>query len=185
MFVHELIHSLHYPLAVNFFHVAALSEIALIKEFMFDGIVFERLWDSVVTITDYSDDDILLTHAQVFIHVHGVVILDDTFHCSHKLRFIFVIHGDTNSKFWLRVLHDTQVFHTSNEGCFFDDSRLTISSEATGSNNFIIFSSCEAHGFERTQLSWFPALCLLVALTVEEPVLLILLIATLRISKVI
>jgi hypothetical protein len=115
VFVHELIHGLHFPLATLFFHVAVLSEIALIKELMFDGVVLERLWDRVITITDYGDNDVLLTHLQVFIHVHGVVVLDNTFHGSPELRFILVVHGDTNSKSWLRVLHDTQVFHTSNE----------------------------------------------------------------------
>lgn len=186
--VHELIHSLHFPLATNLFHVAVLSEIALIKEFMLDGIVLERLWYSVITITDYGDDDVLLTHAQVFIHVHGIVVLDNTFHGSHELRFILVIHSDTNSKFGLSVLHNTQVFHTSDEGSFLDDSRLTISSEATGSDNVVIISGCEAHGLERTQLGWFPVLRLLIAFTGEEPVLLSILlsaIATLRISKVI
>jgi hypothetical protein len=82
---------------------------------MLDGVVLERLGDSVITITYYGDDDVLLTHVEVFIHVHGVVVLDNTFHGGHELRFILVIHGDTNSKFRLSVLHDTQVFHTSNE----------------------------------------------------------------------
>ena len=79
-FVHELVHGLHLPDTISvFLHVAIVLEVIHVQEFVLGCIIFEGLRDFVITIADTYYNDILLSHGDLFVIVHDVVVLDDTF----------------------------------------------------------------------------------------------------------
>ena len=74
--VHQLIHSLHLPLSISvLLHETLLFENFDIKELIFRCIFLERFWNPFISITNEHDNKILLTHFDVGIHVHSVIVL--------------------------------------------------------------------------------------------------------------
>lgn len=77
---HQLLHGLHFPFAGSLIlgHVTIILKIFNVKELIFGGKLFELFSDLLVTITNQDNDQILLAHVNILVHIHGVVVLDDT-----------------------------------------------------------------------------------------------------------
>ena len=98
LLVHELLHRLHLPFVVSILnHEALLLKNFLIEEVAVFRIPLEALRDSFKAIADAYDDQVFLAHFDVWIMVHGVVVLEHALHRSLQLCLILVVHRDTNS----------------------------------------------------------------------------------------
>ena len=84
--VHEFIHGLHLPNAISvFLHIAVVLKVVHVQELVLGGIIFERLWNLVKSIANTYHYDILLSHTNLFVRIHDIVVLDDTLKRSLEL----------------------------------------------------------------------------------------------------
>jgi len=84
--VHELVHGLHLPNTISIFlHIAVVLKVVHVQELVLGGIIFERLWNLVKAIANTYHYDILLSHGDLFVRIHDIVVLDDTLKSSLEL----------------------------------------------------------------------------------------------------
>lgn len=141
--VHELVHGLHLPNAISIFlHIAVVLKIVHVQELVLGGIIFERLWNLVKTIANTYHYDILLSHGDLFVRIHDIVVLDDSLKSSLELCLIFIVHSDTHGQLWLSVVQNGEISHSSDETGVLDLSVFSIFSEAARSYRGIALSLC-------------------------------------------
>ena len=155
---HQFIHVFHNPFSIFvFFHEASGLKLFNVEELVFATVIFKALGNLIITITNASDDHILLAHFDGFVLVEDVVVLDQTTERKSELLFVFVVHGDADGELWLRfVFEDTNVLHSSDKAGIFDLSQLAILSETTWTHDRIVCCLAETHGFVRNEFSWLP-----------------------------
>ena len=95
----------------------------------------------------------MLSHGNLFVRVHNIVVLDYTLKRSLELGLIFVVHSDTHGQLWLSVIQNGEISHSSDETGVLDLSEFSIFSETTGSDRGIGLSLCKANGLLRHVLS--------------------------------
>jgi len=70
---------------------------------MFGGILSEGFGYFVKAITNKHDEKIFLAQFNFFIHVHCVVVLNDTSDRGLQLAFVLVVHSDADTKLWIGI----------------------------------------------------------------------------------
>ena len=88
-----------------------------------------------------------MLHLNGSIFLHSEVIFNHTFHRSFKLRNIFIIHSNAHRQLSLRVLQYIKVPDSSKHTIIFYLSKLSISSEAMRSDDWIVFGVAQANYF--------------------------------------
>ena len=105
LLVHQSIHGLHCPVSVSvLLHESLLFENFNIEKLILCCIFFESFGDPLVTVTNQHDHKFLLSQLDIRIHIHGIVILEDTANGGFELLDFFVVHGDANSHLWVLTL---------------------------------------------------------------------------------
>ena len=75
---HQFIHGFHYPFAILIlFHEASAFELFDVEELVFGCVIFKALWNLIITITNTTNDQVLLTHFNRRVSVHNIIILND------------------------------------------------------------------------------------------------------------
>ena len=98
-FIHKVFHGFHFPDTISIFiHESLLLEDLDVKELVLGCILFEALWDLIIAIADADHYKILLPHLYGRVHVHCVVVLEDSRDGHLQLCFIFVVHRDAYSQ---------------------------------------------------------------------------------------
>jgi len=156
--VHELVHFFHLPVAFSVLgHEAFLLEHLDVKHLVLSSIFLERFWNLVEAIGDQDHDHVSLSHFDVGVHVHGVVVLEDSSHCGFELGLVFVIHRDANSQFRVAVSDEVQLFHAADQAGVLELSILSVLAESTWSHCGVELGARQAHRFVRDVLGWLPA----------------------------
>jgi len=99
--IHKLFHGFHLIrlFTVSFLdvHITIVYQIIDIEKLFLGGPVEEILRDVLKSVGNEDDHKVLLAHIKGFVHVHCVIVLNDTLDCCFQLRFVLVVHGNANS----------------------------------------------------------------------------------------
>ena len=95
---HHLVHGLHLELAVAVLgHEAFLQQDVYVQKLLLSSILPKRFWYLVKAITDADNYHVWLSQFDIGVHVHGIVVLQDSSHCHLEFSFVFIVHCDANS----------------------------------------------------------------------------------------
>jgi hypothetical protein len=141
-------------------HETFLFENVNVEKLVFSGVFFERFGDPFVAVTYQNDYKLLLTQFDIRIHVHGIVILEDTAYGGFELAFIFVVHGDANSDLGELIPQHGQLLHSAQHTGGFDLSVYAIRSETSWSDARVQLGASQGDGLEGNVFGRFPQGCL-------------------------
>jgi hypothetical protein len=149
LFVHQLIHGLHLPVSISILlHETFLFENVNVEKLVFSGVFFERFGDPFVAVTYQNDYKLLLTQFDIGIHVHGIVILEDTANGGFELLDLFVIHCDANSDLWELISQHGQLLHSAEHASGLDLPVYTIRSKTSWSDARVQLGASQGDGLE-------------------------------------
>jgi len=102
-FLHDVTNVLHLKLAVAVhIHESLLEESFLVKESFIAGSLLETFWDSVVSIANHNDEEIVLCEVRFRVNFEAIVVVKQALKSCLQLLQFFVVHRDAHGK--LRVL---------------------------------------------------------------------------------
>jgi len=149
LLVHQSIHGLHCPVSVSvLLHESLLFENFNIEKLILGCIFFESFRDPLVTVTNQHDHKFLLSQLDIRIHIHGIVILEDTANGGFELLDLFVIHCDANSDLWELISQHGQLLHSAEHASGLDLPVYTIRSKTSWSDARVQLGASQGDGLE-------------------------------------
>lgn len=97
--VHNISHGLHLEIVVTIrVHEALLEQNFFVKETFLTCHEFETRRNTIVTINDDDDQEIIFGEIRLWVQFESVVVMNTTLECVSELALVFIVHSNTDGK---------------------------------------------------------------------------------------